>query len=96
MNCISQSPQPLLQTQNMQEVQSIQLSNHWSVSILTLASYEATPPPKTESSEMKSKICGEVSNKLSVISQHTNNNFSPLATLWIQKAIESVIYSDYC
>lgn len=24
---------------------------------------------------MKSKICGEVSNKLLVISQHTNNNF---------------------
>ena len=26
--------------------QSIQLSNHWNVGVLTLALYEATPPPK--------------------------------------------------
>ena len=42
---------------------------------------------------MKSKICGEVSNKLLVISQHTNNKFFSLATLWIEKAIFTVSYT---
>ena len=76
-----------------QEVQSIQLSNRWNVSGLTLALYEATPPPLTESCEVKPKICwGNIQQAVNDIPSIQITHFFPpwklyglrrLLSLWL-------------
>ena len=75
-----------------QEVQSIQLNNRWNVSGLTLAClYEATPPLKTENCKVKPKICwGNIQQAVNDIPS-IQITFPCMETLWIEKAIESVV-----